>query len=384
MSKVFKVHFDTHYFSLEYLTSSNELRYTLAHNLKPLILPINDAFLLAPKIIPNPKDFLTSLKIQPNVYQASMSRQFAADLPSDIEQTTLKDEPKDWYIKTADFGDTHDRPLQHRSGEYTQLLEDLSVYHQILQDHCDRIIILRPHDYGGYDVLINAAMRCLGYSAAQFQFIIVQPLKLYAFHQPTQKVQPIPDLPIQELQKAVSLDACRWYSLRVPLTEPAPLNLSIASKSTPGNSLYQVQSAHARCCDFLRTAKANNLIKLLDENPEKWHLEETVDPQANSDEASQLLQAVQDTESQLEKAAADVAPHYICQHLERLSRHCHHWLSTTEPTLNTCQIALQAKNTIHTLLKLLEISAPVTVPSVAVVGAKKEAHFPSVLPNRRE
>jgi hypothetical protein len=26
----------------------------------------------------------------------------------------------------------------------------------------------------------------------------------------------------------------------------------------------------------------------------------------------------------------------------------------------------------------------VTVPSVAVVGAKKEAHFPSVLPNRRE
>jgi hypothetical protein len=26
----------------------------------------------------------------------------------------------------------------------------------------------------------------------------------------------------------------------------------------------------------------------------------------------------------------------------------------------------------------------VTVPSVAVVGAKKKAHFPSVLPNRRE
>jgi arginyl-tRNA synthetase len=315
-----------------------------------------------PKPTPASETVLSKFKTNPNIYQASMPRQFAADLPPDIEQTTLKDEPRDWYIKTADFGDTHDRPLQHRSGEYTQLLEDLAVYHQILQDHCDRIIVLRPHDYGGYDILINAAMRCLGYSAAQFQFIIVQPLKLYAFHQPTQQVQPIPDLPVQELQKAVSLDACRWYSLRVPLTEPAPLNLSIASKPTPENSLYQVQSAHARCCDFLQKAKTDNLIKLFDENPEKWHLDETATSEVDGEEASQLLQAIQDTESELQKAAEEVAPHYICLHLERLSSHCHDWLNLAEPTLSTCQISLQAKNTIHALLKLLKISAPESFP----------------------
>jgi hypothetical protein len=36
------------------------------------------------------------------------------------------------------------------------------------------------------------------------------------------------------------------------------------------------------------------------------------------------------------------------------------------------------------LTKAIGLNAHVTVPSVAVVGAKKEAHFPSVLPNRRE
>jgi hypothetical protein len=29
----------------------------------------------------------------------------------------------------------------------TQLLEDLATYHQILQEHCNRIIILRPPNY---------------------------------------------------------------------------------------------------------------------------------------------------------------------------------------------------------------------------------------------
>ncbi len=224
MTKPHLTYLDTLRILPEQLTSSADLRCTLTGTLKTLLQETNHTLITPPKLAPNPETFLNSLKTHPKIYRASMSRQFAADLPPDIEQTSLKQEPKDWYIKTADFGDDCDRVLQHRDGKYTQLLEDLAIYHQILQEHCDRIIVLRPDNYGGYDVLIDAAMQCLGYTKEQFQFIIVQPIKLYAFHQPTQKIHPLPDIPSDELIKAIGMDALRWHSFRVPLTGVAPIN----------------------------------------------------------------------------------------------------------------------------------------------------------------
>jgi arginyl-tRNA synthetase len=74
--------------------------------------------------LPNIQIFFQSIQTNNQIYQASMSRQIAADLPSNIK---LKDESKDWFIKTADFDDDYDRVLQHRDGEFTQLLESRST-----------------------------------------------------------------------------------------------------------------------------------------------------------------------------------------------------------------------------------------------------------------
>ncbi|HCV29655.1 MAG TPA: hypothetical protein DGO89_05075, partial [Microcoleaceae bacterium UBA9251] len=104
------------------ITASADLRFTLTDTLKILLQQTNHTLIAPPKPTLNPETFLNTLKTHPKIYQASMSRQFAADLPPDIEQTSLKDEPKDWFIKTADFGDDYDRVLQHRDGEFTQLL----------------------------------------------------------------------------------------------------------------------------------------------------------------------------------------------------------------------------------------------------------------------
>jgi arginyl-tRNA synthetase len=76
--------------------------------------------------------------------------------------------------------------LQHRDGTYTQLFEDVAQYHHIFQEGCDRIVLLRPPTYLGYDIQLTAAMQCLGYTKEQFQVVIIQPIKLYAFHNPTQ------------------------------------------------------------------------------------------------------------------------------------------------------------------------------------------------------
>jgi len=361
MNKPHKTYLDIRPISLEQLTSSADLRCTLTETIKTLLQQTNHILITPPKPTPNPKTFLNSLKTHPKIYQASMSRQFAADLPPDIEQTALKDEPKDWYIKTADFGDDCDRPVQHRDGEYTQLLEDLAVYHQILQEHCDRIIVLRPPNYGRYDILVNAAMRCLGYTKAQFEFIIVQPIKLYAFHKPTQKLHPIPDLPPNELLKAIGIDALRWNSFSTPLVENAPINISTAGQATPQDILYRIQSDHAHCCLLLEQAHQQGIIQL--DPADNWQmtptpmlLAEYIWDNAN---AATLANLVQATTKVIEKSASEIAPHLLCQHLEAISNTCHQWFNSLTLNPQTCTLLLATKQTIFALLEnILGIKAP--------------------------
>ncbi|MFE1748095.1 hypothetical protein [Coleofasciculus sp. H7-2] len=185
-------------YPLEAIPSSAYLRCSLTTAVKN-ILENGNNLVIAKSVdnqenLPDIEVFFNSIQTSNQLYKASLSRQLAADLPPDVEQASLKDEPKDWFIKTADFGDDCDRVLQHRDGEFTQLLEDIARYHQIFQQGYDKIILLRPPTYTGYDIQLTAAMQCLGYTKEQFQFIIVQPIKLYAFHKPTQQIHPVPDL----------------------------------------------------------------------------------------------------------------------------------------------------------------------------------------------
>lgn len=345
MTKPHQTYLDTRPIPPEYLTSSADLRCTLTDTLKTLLQQTNHTLITPPKIIPNPETFLPCIKTHPNVYRASMSRQFAADLLPDIEQTTLKDEPKDWYIKTADFGDECDRPLQHRDGEYTQLLEDLAIYHQILQEHCDRIIVLRPSNYGGYDTLINAAMRCLGYTSKQFQFIIVQPLKLYAFHKPSQKLHALPDFHPNELLKAISIEALRWYCFSTPLTKVAPINISTTGKPDSNDTFALVQFTYQRCSTLVQQAKEQGIKEAIaPESLEKLTWE--------SDNAVKLASLVEATPKILEQSSTELASYLICHHLEMISQLCSQWFES----LNfTPQSYLLLSKIQKTMLKMLEI-----------------------------
>ncbi|ELS32776.1 MULTISPECIES: hypothetical protein [Pseudanabaena] len=343
------------------INSSDDLRYTFTDTFNNLLQQTNHSLTSAQKITPNSEPFLNTLKTHPKIYHACMIRQFASELSPNIEQTALKDEPKDWFIKTADFGDEYDRVLQHRDGKYTQLLEDLEQYHQILQQNCDRIIILRPSNFGAYDIQINAAMQCLGYTKDKFQFIIVQPLKLYAFHTPSQKITPIPDLSIEELLKTVEMDDLRWHSLRVPLDRIAPINIS--SVGTPTDSLYRVRATYHHCCELLDRANREGTIQLDTSNPQKWEIANTTqslsditwqDP--NSEKLTQLVQTVPNI---IEQSAKGIDPHLITQHLENISNVCYAWFTTLAPTLETYILLVNLRNTFYELMiEILGISLP--------------------------
>ncbi len=354
----------------EQIPLSAYLRYTFKA-IVPLLQKTGNHFTLdtntSQPVPPNLIDFCQSLQNHLQTYRASMSRQLAADLPPDIEQTSLKDEPKDWFIKTADFGDDCDRVLQHRDGEYTQLLEDITRYHQIFQQGYDKIILIRPTTYTGYDIQLTAAMQCLGYTKEQFQFIIVQPIELYAFHKPTQQIHRIPDIAPAELLKAVSMDALRWYSLRVPLTETAPINMSTAGQPTPQDSLYRVQSAYLRCCTLLQQAQQQGIIQLETNGgggeispteiaPKLMSLADYVWESPDAATLTNLLQAVPKI---LEQSATQIAPHLVCHHLEAISETCLPWLDSLTLNPQNCALLLAAKETIFELLEnVLAIACP--------------------------
>ncbi|MEM7579876.1 MAG: hypothetical protein AAF316_08475 [Cyanobacteria bacterium P01_A01_bin.80] len=341
MTRLQKTYLDAFQIPADQITSSAEVRFISTDTFKNLFQKNNHILIVPSQQTPNPETSLNTFKTHPRIYQASMSRQVAADLPSDIVQTSLKDEPKDWFIKTADFGDEYDRVLQHRDGEYTQLLEDIARYHQIFEQGYDKIILLRPPTYTGYDIQLTAAMQCLGYTKEQFQFIIVQPIKLYAFHKATQKIHPIPDLPTEELTSAIGMDALRWHSLRVPLNAIAPINISTAGQAN--DSLYRVQAAYYRCFALLQQAKN----EITPENSISLPMAEKL---------NSFLQAVPQI---LERSANEIAPNLVIQHLETIGEFCHKWLDSLESTSPDYTLLLTTKQTIFDLLvNIFNITAP--------------------------
>jgi arginyl-tRNA synthetase len=313
--------------------------------------------------LPKNDELFNSIQTNQQVYKATVSRQISADLSPDVEETTFKDTAKSWFIKTADFGDNYDQLLQHPDGRFTQLLEDIAYYHQKFQEGYDKIILIRPPIYTGYDIQLTAAMQCLGYTKKQFQFIIVQPLKVYAFHKPTQKIHPIPDIPTEELIQAIGMDALRWHSLRVPLTSSAPINISTAGQPTPTDSLYRVQSAHARCCTLLHQARQQGIIQLDTQFRDNWQITPSPVPVTESSwdspHAQTLVTQLQAVPEILQQSAAEVAPHLLCQHLESISNSCHQWCDSLLPTAQDCALLLATKQTIFDWLEnILGITAP--------------------------
>lgn len=347
--------------------SSTEIRCTLTVGVKNLLqqdgYSVTSDTTPSQESLPNIGKFFKSIQTIRQVYKASLSRQLAADLSPNIEQTSLKDEPQDWFIKTADYGDEYDRILQHRDGQFTQLLEDIARYNQIFQQGYDKIILIRSPIYTGYDIQLTAAMQALGYTKEQFQFIIVQPIKLYAFHIPTQQVHPIPDIATDELIQAIGIDALRWHSLRVPLTTPAPINISTAGQPSPADSLYRIQSAHVRCCTLLQQAHQQGIIQLDKRSPNNWQITPSPVPLAeyswDSPHAQTLVSQLQAVPEILQQSAAEIALQKVCHHLEAIANSCHYWCDSLIPTAQDCNLLLATKQTIFDLLEnILTLTAP--------------------------
>jgi hypothetical protein len=175
---------------------------------------------------------------------------------------------------------------------------------------------VRSESYTEYGKQRTVAMRCLGYPPEQFQFIAVQPLQLYAFHKPSQKLKPIPDLPASELYKIASPQAIRWHSLRTPLNKTAPLNIS---------TLGQPQDPHYRLQQTLKQLKSH-----LPENQPEPTTSNLSELTADSPETQALLQLIQNTPQVLQDSTNPLAPHLLCQHLEQTNDACEQWLKVTQ------------------------------------------------------
>ena len=346
---------------------STRIRCTFTEVIKNLLQLSSDSvalsFVIDQEQLPNIEEFFNSIQTNKHLYKASLSHHLSSGLSPDVEETTFKNTTKSWFIKTADFGDSYDQLLQHPDGRFTQLLEDLARYHEIFQQGYDKIVLVRPSIYAGYDIQLTAAMKALGYTSEQFQFIVVEPIKLYAFHVPTQRLTPIPDLSSEELIQAIGVDALRWHSLRVPLTSIAPINISTAGQPTSEDSLYQVQSAHARCCALLHQAHEQEVIQLDTTHKDSWTVSPPLLSLSKYDwdaiHAQELVNQIQAVPQVLSQSAAELAPHLVIHHLEAISQTCYLWLNSIDLTQQNCALLLATKQVFFDLLEnTLTIQAP--------------------------
>lgn len=134
-------------------------------------------------------------------------------------------------------------------------------------------------------------------------------------HQLSKQLHTIADLPPSELQKVVNPQTLRWYSLRVPLNEIAPLNLSTSSPDHPKNHFYRVQLAYAYAQKYLTFLELHHL-----------NISNSSVAASENSEEQMLVNTLQSTQTVVNRAIDEVAPHLICQHAEEISEQCLQWL----------------------------------------------------------
>ncbi|MFW6201937.1 MAG: arginine--tRNA ligase, partial [Gemmatimonadota bacterium] len=229
------------------------------------------------------------------------------------------------WLRTAEFGDDKDRVLVKSDGSYTYFTPDIAYHREKAGRGFDRAIDVWGADHHGYVPRMRAALEALGLDDF-LEVAIVQMVRITRGGKEVRLSKRAGEfVELRDLVEETGVDVARYFFLMRRGESQMVFDLDLALDHSEKNPVYKVQYAHARMCSIFDRAG--------------------LDPEALAAEGADLAMLAEPAEKELikqlgkfpevvERAAANRAPHAICEYLEATAGMVNSWYHAGNPSRN--------------------------------------------------
>ena len=228
-------------------------------------------------------------------------------------------------FRATAYGDDVDRPLLKSDGSYTYFASDIAYHKDKFDRGFRNLVDVWGADHGGYIKRVEAAIKAVTGGQAALDVKIVQLVKLLRNGEPVKMSKRSGDfVTLREVVDEVGKDAVRFMMLYRKNDAVLDFDLAKVIEQSRDNPVFYVQYGHARGHSIFRTARAEVLHDLPDEESARLAylgvaaVERLTDPAEMS-----LLRKLAVYPRTVEAAAAAHEPHRIAFYLYDLASEFH-------------------------------------------------------------
>lgn len=223
-------------------------------------------------------------------------------------------------FRSSLFGDSTDRPLKKRDGQWAYVMPDLAYHYDKVRRGFTHMINVLGKDHGGYLEKMRPAVAAFSDGTAQLDVIYNAIVKIFKNGTPVKLSKRSGNLiTLREMVEQVGVGAVRFFMLtRAPDSE-LEFDFAKVVETTRENPVFYVQYAHARCCSILRHAV--EIFPDLDVAPNALAAQDIAE--LNGLEILSLMRALANWPRALEAAAFAKEPHRVAFFLMDLAAQFH-------------------------------------------------------------
>ncbi|ALV23311.1 hypothetical protein ASO20_01425 [Mycoplasma sp. (ex Biomphalaria glabrata)] len=244
-------------------------------------------------------------------------------------------------LKTTIFGDDKDRVLKKSNGEYTYLVNDITLHDWKFSQNFDKYINIFGADHHGYIPRLKASIEMLGYNSAKLEICEMQLVRLIKddseYKMSKRKGTSVY---FRDLVSEVNADVTKCMIISQPLTSKIDFNMNIAFSKGNENPYYYFCYAYVRCLKLLKKINSFSFTNeyLIELQKEK-----------------EIILEMSNFNQVLDKCIKDNDPHYLFHYLSNFSKMFHSYYSDTKIIDENNLIKTNKKlNFIYIIKKLLD------------------------------
>ena len=259
------------------------------------------------------------------------------------------------WLKTSLYGDDKDRVLVKTDGTYTYVTPDIAYHNNKFERGYDMLVDILGADHHGYINRMKAAMQTLGYNKDALNIDIIQMVRLIKDGEEVKMSKRTGNaIALRELIDEIGVDAARYNFVSRAADTHLDFDLGLAVAQTNENPVYYAQYAHARMCSILRNAET---IEVKEQYPLLSH-----------DKESALMKQINEFPSVVADAAANRAPHKVCNYIQKIAQAFHSFYADCK-VLDDSNLPLQ--NERLALVKATQITLKNALEVIGVTAPEK-------------
>jgi len=261
------------------------------------------------------------------------------------------------WFRSTDFGDDKDRVLKKSDGLMTYVAADIAYMKNKIERGADQLIMILGHDHHSYVIRLQGLLKALNLGPQTLEVILYQLVKMKASGQLVKMSKRAGNVvTLDDVIEMVGTDVARFFYLNRKSDAQLEFDLDLALKKTDENPVYYVQYAYVRTGSILN--KAAELPELANITAD--------DAQYLGHNEQFLLIKIASLKSMLASISTNYQTHVLAYYVLELSQIFHSYyaknrvidLDNMHQSRGRLFLVTLVRNTIETVLKLLEISRP--------------------------